>query len=371
MAANAEYWICAQTGVTPLAEGIPGVAKTAGVNAFAKAVKRKGYVLIGSIREPADIGGYPRITDDNGMELVPASFILAASKEPYVILVDELTSCPPAVQAPMLRMIAEKVVGDVTLHPKTLVLAACNPPEIAANGVDIEIPMANRVYHHKWKMDWDNWDIGMMNGLDFPAPSFPILPENWKVNIPQFGTLMVGFRKKRSTLFEDCPKERSKATKAWGSPRSWTYGAQCVAAAHSVNAEDTVKFNLLAGLVGQGGATEFFNWIRELDIPDPEELIKEAIKSNKTGKVMKYSHPRRADQVIAMLGAVSSAVLRNNTEERWLAGCTVIEQVFEKNPEIAISCFRPLHQGKPEKAELSSEFIDKIFPIIYRGMYNT
>ena len=58
-ALNEAYWICAQTAITPLAIGMPGVAKTASVYAFAKAVDRPVYTLIASLRDPADIGGYP------------------------------------------------------------------------------------------------------------------------------------------------------------------------------------------------------------------------------------------------------------------------------------------------------------------------
>ena len=37
-APNEAYWICAQTGITPLAIGMPGVAKTQSVYAFGKAI---------------------------------------------------------------------------------------------------------------------------------------------------------------------------------------------------------------------------------------------------------------------------------------------------------------------------------------------
>ena len=61
MQANCTYWIVAQTGkVVPLAYDIPGTGKTQSVLAFARALRRRVYVLIGSIREPADVGGYPQ-----------------------------------------------------------------------------------------------------------------------------------------------------------------------------------------------------------------------------------------------------------------------------------------------------------------------
>ena len=65
---NEAYWICAQTGITPLAIGMPGVAKTESVYAFGKAIGRPVYTLIASLRDPADIGGYPfPSTNGDGM----------------------------------------------------------------------------------------------------------------------------------------------------------------------------------------------------------------------------------------------------------------------------------------------------------------
>ncbi len=56
---NLCYWTIAQTGmVVPKAEGMPGTTKTKSVEAFARAMGRRCYTLIGSLREPADIGGY-------------------------------------------------------------------------------------------------------------------------------------------------------------------------------------------------------------------------------------------------------------------------------------------------------------------------
>jgi len=156
VAANQPYWICAQTGITPLGIGMPGVGKTQSVYAFAKAMGRHCYTLIASLRDPADVGGYPypgEITIPlNGdgrkkmvMRLIPPQWAAACwdrSNGGWIIFFDELTTCAPAVQSALLRVIAEKVVGDIPLPGETLFLAACNPPEQAANGIELEAAMA-------------------------------------------------------------------------------------------------------------------------------------------------------------------------------------------------------------------------------------
>jgi len=57
---NLILWTVAQTArLTPKVEGPPGCGKTKTIEAFARAMNRRCYALIGSLREPTDIGGYP------------------------------------------------------------------------------------------------------------------------------------------------------------------------------------------------------------------------------------------------------------------------------------------------------------------------
>ena len=57
---NLIFWTVAQTGkVTPLVSGPPGCGKSRTIEAFARTMNRQCYALIGSLREPADVGGYP------------------------------------------------------------------------------------------------------------------------------------------------------------------------------------------------------------------------------------------------------------------------------------------------------------------------
>jgi hypothetical protein len=54
---NLIFWTVAQTAkVTPLAIGEPGCCKPQTVEAFARAISRQCCTLVGSLREPADVG---------------------------------------------------------------------------------------------------------------------------------------------------------------------------------------------------------------------------------------------------------------------------------------------------------------------------
>src|SRR5260370_19871620 len=100
--------------------GFPGVGKTEFTKSLEGAFARAGIpckviVLIGSIREPQDFGGFPVSTPD-GVRLLPMAWArdakrLAEEGAMVVVLLDELTTVPPATQAAMLRLLSENVCG--------------------------------------------------------------------------------------------------------------------------------------------------------------------------------------------------------------------------------------------------------------------
>ena len=382
---NQAFFIAAQAGVTPLAVGIPGGAKSAIIHAFARAAGRQCYTLIGSLREPADIMGYPYpVKEESGitsMHMTPPKWVsdcVAGGK--WVLFFDELTCCPPAVQAAMLRVIAEKVVGDAELPDDVWMVAAANPPGVAANGYELESPMANRIVHLRWKLDWSAWSSGLMSGLDFPEPKFPILPDNWRENLPGVGSLIAAFRSKRPELFEpaqdsegNIQMDRAKMGAAWPSPRSWTNAALCLAAAKSVRAGENVEYELTEGCVGMAAAGQFEEWRRNLDLPDPEELIEEFMAAEKKGREPKYTHPNRPDKVIALLGGVSQCVIQRNTPERWMAGMQILEHATRFEMDVAISCAKPLAMNIPNKGKgmkMDAAFVNRLFPVIKKVLVN-
>lgn len=383
---NLAYFTIAQTGeVVGLTSGEPGVAKTKTTEAFARATGRKVYTLIGSIREPGDVGGYPYLTKtktpiidpstgneiDVWMQLVAPKWAMDThiNGDKWIIFIDELTTCPPAVQAALLRTIAEKVVGDLPLPKETWIMAACNPPGIAANGFELEPPMANRLCHLEWQTDWEAWDRGMAAGGRFPEPNFHRLPDDWRIHLPRIGTMMTAFRRHKPALFQAYPNDRSKAGGAWPSPRSWHNAAICRAAVESIGGEPALQYRVVEGCVGFAAANEFMTWETNLDLPDPEELLVKAIKANGRKKKFSHEYPKRADKVIAMLGSVADRAINHNpNKERWEAAVTVYNWVAEQNmgKEIAVSCVQPLIDAKPKGANISGDFIDVVIPLLQK-----
>jgi len=282
--------------------------------------------------------------------------------------VDELTTCAPAVQAALLRVLAEKVVGDLPLPEDTWFLGACNPPEQAANGIELEAAMANRMYHHKWKVDTEAVLEGYTNGLKFPEPSFPTLPDTWRDNIPGMGGMVAAFHRKNPGRLCMFPEDRSQQGGPWPSPRTWEYGIRCLAAAKSVKGGKSISLTLLSGLIGEPVALEFFQWLENLDLPDPEELLTEAQAATLGNRAMAYDHPDRPDKVMAMLAGINQAVLTNNTAARWEAGMLVMYEASKREMDVALAGAKPLASSIPQGARPSAEFVKELFPRITRAL---
>ena len=381
---NLCYWTIAQTGmVTPKAEGMPGTTKTKSIEAFARAMGRRCYALIGSLREPADIGGYPYpvevepVTDPVSGKTVHAYMALMPPKwamdtwdggAGWIVFIDELTTCPPAVQAALLGVIAEKRVGDLVLPEDVWIVTACNPAGVAANGFELEPPMANRLWHGKWEVDSDVWDQGMIGGLRFGEPSFPRLPARWKDNLARNGALFAAFRRANPNSFERYPQDRAKAGGAWPSPRSWTNACIAYTALEAIGAGEEHLREAVQGCVGEEARTEFFHWKNALDLPDPEHLISLALEAKQNGAPINLPLPTGSDRIIAMMGAVTDRVLHHgHTQERWEAGMKILYAVWHQQRELAMVCGPQLFTGFKAGWQIPTRFVAEAHHLMQRA----
>jgi hypothetical protein len=87
-----------------------------------------------------------------------------------VILLDELTTASPAVQAAMLRVVRERIVGEMTLPDHVRVVAAYNDAD-DCGGYELELPMRSRLVHLNVTPDIDTFTSGITQGWSIdPTP---------------------------------------------------------------------------------------------------------------------------------------------------------------------------------------------------------
>lgn len=347
--------IPAFAGIPTIYWSSPGQGKTSTIEHVSKELNYHLETLVLSQCDPADIGGIPSINNGKTSYAEPDWLDRLRSSPKSILFFDELTTARPSVQAPALTLIQSRRVHNFTLPESTIIIAASNPPEEAADGSDLEPPMANRFCHLKWTMSLDNWIGKLLSG--FKDNQFYELPQGWNELIQEERGLIASFLKTRPALANAMPNSREEQGKAWPSYRTWTNTATILAAAKSVG-EDPIEF--VSGCVGDGAAVEFLNWRKSLDLPDPEEIL------SNVNKMFGWSVPKRDDVTLAIVNSVSSVIKRNNTEERWNLGWDVMNKIASKGkPDIAIMGAKILRDcnlgyNLPKNWDKIKEFAEKL-----------
>lgn len=328
--------IAVAAGVPVLLWGAPGTGKTSAITAMADGMGVPCETVIAAIREPSDFAGLPIVTAGEVRFAPPRWAQRLATAEKGVLFLDEISTAPPAVQAALLRVVLERVVGDLPLPAGVVVIAAANPPEQAADGWDLAAPLANRFCHLDWTVEPAAFAHGLVNG--FEKPEVPKLPAGWEDDIPFTRGLVAGFITVRPGLACELPTDAARAGRGWPSPRTWDMAARLWAAAGAAGASTEAETALITGAVGEGPGIELLMWHLEMDLPDPEEVLADPDA---------FEVPERHDRAHAVLTSVAAAVAAKPTPQRWLAGWKVVGKVGEHAPDVGAVAARTLAQCRP------------------------
>jgi hypothetical protein len=338
--------VAVTAGVPVVLWGSPGTGKTSVVRSLGESLGWPVEVVIGSIREPADFAGLPVVVDGGVRMAPPAWATRLAAAEVGLLFLDELTTAPPAVQAAMLRVVLERVVGDLALPPGVRVVAAANPPEEAADGWELAAPLANRLVH----LDWPAEATAVASGLavGFPTPSVLLSSEPSAAQQLSARAAVAAFLQVRPTLVLQIPRVAALASRGWPSPRSWEAVAVLLAACEASMASEDARSALVMGAVGEGAALEFLSWLANADLPDPEEVLADPDA---------FVLPERSDRAFAALTAVASVAVSKGDAANWAAAWRVVAKAAEAAPDVAALVARTLAGARPEGADLPAEVL--------------
>lgn len=344
--------VSVQAGVPVLLWGSPGTGKTSVVRALGASLGWPTEVVIGSIREPADFAGLP-VVIDGSVQMAPPLWArrLDAAGQGLLFL-DELTTAPPAVQAAMLRVVLERVVGDLALPDGVRVVAAANPPEEAADGWQLSPPLANRLVH----LDWPVEASVVSRGISMGFPSVPSFDGHLPTDSQSLAArAAVGaFLEVRPALVLDVPALADQASRGWPSPRSWEAVARLLAACAAVGASEDARTLLVLGAVGEGAGIEFLSWLANMDLPDPEAVLRDPEG---------FDLPERSDRAFAVLTAVATVAIAHGDAASWTAAWQVVARIADQAPDVAALAARTLAGARPEGAELPSGLL-KMAPVL-------
>ena len=333
---TAALTIAVAARVPVLLWGAPGTGKTSAIRALAAAAGLPCETVIASIREPSDFAGLPVVVGQGVRFAPPAWAQRLAAEGRGLLFLDELSTAPPAVQAALLRVVLERVVGDLELPDEVAVVAAANPPEQAADGWDLSAPLANRLCHLTWEINPRVVADGLAGG--WAPPRVPELAGDWDAEEIMARGLVAAFLRVRPALACAPPADPASAGRGWPSPRTWEMTARLWAAADAAGAGGATRSALVRGCVGDGAGAEFLTWLAEMDLPDPEAVLADPAA---------FVLPERADRAYAALAAVTAAVTAELTPDRWTAAWRVLGAAATSAPDVAAAAARVLARHRP------------------------
>jgi hypothetical protein len=353
--------------------GRPGSGKSSVVRSLGTALGLPVVTVIASLREPTDFAGLPVVRDDGSVRLAEPSWAreLAAAGR-GILFFDEVTTAAPAVQAALLRVVLERVVGELSLPEAVVVVAAANPPGHAGGGWDLTAPLANRFCHLDWPVDASRYVEALAAGWPVPdvrtgevdstgsnaAEPHGVVRGTSEASV-RARSVIGGFLRARPALLHAMPDDAAGAGRAWPSPRTWDLAVDLRTAGEEMGVERSVIAALVAGCVGMGAARELQAWEDEADLPDPEEVLRDPAR---------FVLPERGDRQFAVLSALASAVVADPTRERWEAAFSVIEQAVARGAaDVAAVAARALAGCVPEGLNALPHSVIALAPVMAKA----
>ncbi|HVM02594.1 MAG TPA: AAA family ATPase [Acidimicrobiales bacterium] len=350
--------ICLDAGVPALLWGGPGIGKSSAVAALAARRDEPIEIVVGSVREPSDFAGLPVVGADGRTVVMapPAWAERLTGVTRGVLFLDELSTAAPAVQAAMLRVVLDRVVGDCTLPAGVSIVAAANAAEDAADGWDLAPPLANRFCHFEVSADAQTFADGLTLGWETVGDdaiaaerSDPSASAQAKARAE-----VAGFIRSLPDRLMRQPATAAAAGRAWPSPRTWAMVADVLA---RVGTDDVaVATVLVTGLVGEGAGLEFLAWRAKADLPDPESVLDDPSGFDWSG---------RADTVYAVLTGVVGVVAARPTVARWEKACAVLGVAATAGrADVGAAAARALARCRPPKATTWPRSLRSFMPVL-------
>lgn len=226
--------------------GPPGVGKSESIREIAELIKKETgkKTKVTDVRlilfNPIDLRGIPTASVDKSFAiwLKPKIFDMDESKDVVNILfLDEISSCPPSVQAAAYQITLDRIIGEHKLPENCIVVCAGN--RITDKSVANKMPKAlsNRLLHIEIDPDFDSWfEWAKKNNINKDVLDFLSIDQQYLINF--------------DANLEDL---------AFATPRSWEMVSNLL---NDIGMNKVDLIPLIEGLVGKDIALDFNNWYK-------------------------------------------------------------------------------------------------------------
>lgn len=299
-------------GLPVLFQDEPGTAKSSVIESYAERLGLPCEVLSPGERGEGAFGVVP----------IPVKGVLTYPKPDWadrmvnggIVFVDEITTAPKLLQAPMLGLVAAKRIGSHTFGPRVRVVGACNPPALAAGGYDLTAPLANRFGWVQWGAPTVEEHTAYMldaasnqHGEDIDAVGEEArVLEAWGPAYAKAVGLETSFLRAQPHLKNMCPKPGDPAaSRAWPSDRTWEMATRAFASAIVHKLPQTELDEFVTAFIGAKVYSAFATFIENTDLPDIAAFL--------DGKVPFEHNARRLDRTAAVINAATALVTSEKT----------------------------------------------------------
>lgn len=253
-------------GIPVLVWGRPGVGKSSFIESL-ETEECKVRTMIASIYDPTDFSGLPIYEEKSVKYASPEWTDEFNDFKSGILFLDELSTCPPSVQAALLRVIFERTVGFKKLPDHVRIIAAANPPDLTLGGWDLSPPMRNRFVHIQWDIPTGLYLNSLSQGWN-EAKSFEIDNKVHKEKLPEWKDKIGAYLKVNPDSLHGDP---SKENFGYASPRSWDYVIHLLTSCDVLGKD--LNIELIEGCLGEGTAISVYEFLNNLKQPDPLEVL--------------------------------------------------------------------------------------------------
>ncbi len=373
-------------GVPALLVGVPGVAKTKFIEGVVdeltkllrdqelldnnEVMEMASYVLPQTSPDALEGISVPS-TDRTVLNRLPLADLARVANSKFgLIFGDELSSANPETGAAFMTFASDGRAGDLKIHDRVSRVFAMNPAACAAAGRELSPPEANRFCWVQWSLPLADYTDYMRGGKGLLSHVTP-LASDWEERFaPRVKLLVALFLEHRRDLLNELDSgnlemqtSKAKGVNAhgpWASQRSWENGARVMAACMSTGATQRSELCLAAmtGCVGENAGNEFFKWLTEANMPDPEDLLANPEKALSMLPT-RQDHVRATLEQLALCASdkETATAKKQDALVRWATAGNICLQVFNTNKDTAYSACNMLAAKMPR--QMSNEEMAK------------
>lgn len=240
--------------LVPIMVGSPGIGKSQIYQQIADQYNLKLIDIRLSQCDVTDLCGFPQIIGSKAGYVPMDTFPIEGEPLPkgysgWLLLFDEITSAPPALQAASYKILLDRMVGQYKLHKHVALCAAGNLETDNAIVQPMSTALQSRLVHLELTVDskeWTEWAVS--NGIDHRITSY------------------INF--KPGQLYTFTPDHTDKT---YASPRTWEFANRLL----NVTSMDSPNLlPMLAGTISEGVAREFLTFCKiYLTLPTVDQIV--------------------------------------------------------------------------------------------------